>query len=238
LGYLCIAKDEFSGIRKWWWSFVWKFHAPLKVQVFMWLSLENKILMWDNGIRRGWISSNRCSLCKVEQEMILHLLVNCSYVQKVWNIVSKKLKINSHALLGDLEDWLKIWKGDHVRRELGSLPLFFLYFICWSCNLCIFHKNFIPPEVVAGMVSKISYEFKSEHKIHKQRKPIMPPLTKGVPSSYFDGASQGHPLRCGVRVVLYISESHIFKVRYGAGNGSNAKEEFSAMWALLILENI
>jgi hypothetical protein len=57
-------------------------------------------------------------------------------------------------------------------------------------------------EVVAGLVSNISSEFKSEHKIPKQRKPIMPPLIEGVPWGYFNGASQGHPMHCGVRGCL------------------------------------
>lgn len=86
-------------------------------------------------------------------------------------------------------DWLFSWKADQEVGELGSLPLFFAYFICWACNLCIFQDKFILHEVVAGLVSKLANEFKSEPKNLKQRKPIIPPLIKGIPWGFFDGAS-------------------------------------------------
>jgi hypothetical protein len=46
------------------------------------------------------------------------------------------------------------------------------------------------------------------------------------------------PPRCGVGVVLYISISHLFMVRYDFGKDTNMKAELFAMWALLFLVNM
>jgi ribonuclease HI len=50
---------------------------------------------------------------------------------------------------------------------------------------------------------------------------------------YFDGASQGHPPKCGVGVVLYFNNSHYLFIRYAPGHGSNKKFEFISLWTLL-----
>jgi hypothetical protein len=47
LDYNLLAVEEAEGDRKWWWSFVWTYHALLKVQILSWLVLENKILAWE-----------------------------------------------------------------------------------------------------------------------------------------------------------------------------------------------
>jgi ribonuclease HI len=60
-------------------------------------------------------------------------------------------------------------------------------------------------------------------------------LLVGIPWGLFDGASQGHPPRCGVGVVSYISGENYFKVIYAPGSGSNMKAEFSTVWTLLFM---
>jgi hypothetical protein len=55
LGYLALAETKFDGLKKWWWSPVWK---SSKMQILLWLVLENKLLTWEIGLRRGWIVSS------------------------------------------------------------------------------------------------------------------------------------------------------------------------------------
>jgi len=63
--------------------------------------------------------------------------------------------------------------------------------------------------------------------------PMLQEIDFGIPWGYFDGASQGHPPRCGVGVVLYISHNHYIFIRYALGQGSNNMSEFIALWTLL-----
>jgi hypothetical protein len=55
LGYFALAEGFLEGGKKWWWSTIWKWHAPEKMKVLFWLSMEEKILTWDVGLHRGWV---------------------------------------------------------------------------------------------------------------------------------------------------------------------------------------
>jgi hypothetical protein len=62
---------------------VWRTHAPLKVKIMLWLAIENRILTWDNGMKRGWTGPSRCALCKDDSESVQHLFISCHYAQQV-----------------------------------------------------------------------------------------------------------------------------------------------------------
>jgi len=59
-----------KGDKKWWWSLIWKISAPLKCKITLWLPLNNKLLTWDNRLKRGWNGPNRCPLCKSHEQSI------------------------------------------------------------------------------------------------------------------------------------------------------------------------
>jgi len=46
-------------------------------------------------------------------------------------------------------------------------------------------------------------------------------INKNLPWVYFDGASQGTPPKGGVRIILYLSQNHSIKFKYGIGKESN-----------------
>ena len=61
----------------------------------------------------------------------------------------------------------------------------------------------------------------------------MPQLSMEIPRGFYDGASQGNLVFCGIRVILYMNPSHYFFVHYTPGRGTNMKSKFSALWTLL-----
>jgi ribonuclease HI len=63
--------------------------------------------------------------------------------------------------------------------------------------------------------------------------PIMPKIDQGMAWGFFDGANQGHPLRCGVDMVLYLNQSNYVQIRYAFGRGSNNKDELLSLRTLL-----
>jgi len=85
-GYKVQVEEAFVRERKWWWNFIWD-------SDLLWLVLENNILTWDNGLKRGWIGPNRCSLCKSEMEYVHHLFIQCPFAHHVWQGFSKEFKI-------------------------------------------------------------------------------------------------------------------------------------------------
>jgi hypothetical protein len=205
LGYLALVEGSLEGGIKWWWKSIWKWNAPEKMRVIFRLSMEEKILTWDAGPHRGWIGPSRCSLCRLNGELAVHLFLQCPYAKQVWNQVVLLLRIPLIPLEGSMEEWLDLWRREVVVREVELLPSFFVYFIWWSRNLCIFQGKYIPAKVVTGLILKLVVESKEEPDKAKNRIAIMPELIEGMPWGVFDGVSQVHPPHCGVGVVLYIS---------------------------------
>jgi hypothetical protein len=57
----------------------WKWECPLKIKLFTWLVVENKILSWKNLQKRGWVGPGICSLCKQSNESGKHIFIKCSF---------------------------------------------------------------------------------------------------------------------------------------------------------------
>jgi hypothetical protein len=67
--------------------------SPLKIKVVLWIDLEEKILTWDNKLKRGWIGVNCCSLCSYEAEPMNHLFHSFYFSYKFQQMVSYHFKI-------------------------------------------------------------------------------------------------------------------------------------------------
>jgi hypothetical protein len=78
-----------------WYTELWKWQLPLKVKLFIWLMLEQKILTWENLAKRGIIGPSRCVLCGNNEETMYHLFVECSFTKDIWFTILKELKLNS-----------------------------------------------------------------------------------------------------------------------------------------------
>lgn len=49
---------------------IWQIKAPMRVMVFIWLMLQNRILMVDNVMARGWSMVNMCYMCRQNSESL------------------------------------------------------------------------------------------------------------------------------------------------------------------------
>lgn len=58
------------GTKKWWNGVIWKSRSPLKIKQFTWLLIHNKVLTWDNCMKRGMIGPGRCILFGKEEESV------------------------------------------------------------------------------------------------------------------------------------------------------------------------
>ena len=79
LGYKTWAWEQHQGEKVDWWKQLWKSKGPLNAKLTLWLTVNNKLLTWDNLQRRGWIGPNRCALCYSDEEVVSHLFNLCSY---------------------------------------------------------------------------------------------------------------------------------------------------------------
>ena len=73
LAYKSTISVEIPFEIDWWMEWLWKGTLLLKIKLFSWLSLKNKILTWEGLERRGVVGPGRCSLFSSNLESVAHL---------------------------------------------------------------------------------------------------------------------------------------------------------------------
>ena len=90
LTYQLLAEDIIC-IHQWW-NQLWSWKAPYRIIIFYWLALENRLLSWDNFLKRGMLGPNLCVMCGLDKESIFHLFVSCIFSRLFWKNVVHILK--------------------------------------------------------------------------------------------------------------------------------------------------
>lgn len=68
----------------WWILWLWKVFVPLKVKLFLWLSIKDKILTWRNLQKCGFSGPSRCCLCLQACDMTAHIFGDCTFLLVVF----------------------------------------------------------------------------------------------------------------------------------------------------------
>jgi hypothetical protein len=66
---------------------IWKAKIPLKIKIFMWLTLHNATLTKDNLLISKWKGSPSCVFCQ-EDESVLNLFFECPVSKYIWSILA------------------------------------------------------------------------------------------------------------------------------------------------------
>ncbi|RVW77399.1 hypothetical protein CK203_048088 [Vitis vinifera] len=66
---------------------IWVARVPTKVAFFAWEATWGRVLTLDRLQRRGLQLPNRCFLCGCEEESVNHILIHCTVVRALWDIV-------------------------------------------------------------------------------------------------------------------------------------------------------
>jgi len=72
---------------------IWSWGCPLKLKLFTWLLMEDKILTWNNLLKRGWQGPGYCYMCKGNEETTIHLFVHCPFTISIWCNFCTHLKV-------------------------------------------------------------------------------------------------------------------------------------------------
>ncbi|XP_021827477.1 uncharacterized protein LOC110768097 [Prunus avium] len=112
------------------WHFLWKLKIPPKLQIFLWLVFQGKILSNEQRVRRHLVDDPACNYCNWPVESILHIFRDCEKATSVWQAMLCP-GAHPHFFQMDFHPWLRsnllskaMW-GDHV-----PWPLVFV-FTCW-----------------------------------------------------------------------------------------------------------
>ena len=63
---------------------IWKCKVPLKIKVFTWLVIHDKILSKENLAKKGWMGSIGCVFCGCAVESSKHIFFQCIVTKEVW----------------------------------------------------------------------------------------------------------------------------------------------------------
>ena len=79
---------NFRGIQPIYLPAVWDIKIPPRVQIFLWLLSQNKVMTTDNLRKRGMPKPLECCLCK-EFESVTHLFFDCIVANQMWSTVQE-----------------------------------------------------------------------------------------------------------------------------------------------------
>ena len=66
---------------------IWVDKVPTKIAFFAWEAAWGKVFTLDRLQRRGWQFPNYCFLCGCKEETINHILIRCTVVRVLWDII-------------------------------------------------------------------------------------------------------------------------------------------------------
>ena len=108
---------------------IWVPNAPSKSAFYVWEAAWGKVLILDKLQKRGWQLPNRCYLCGQADETVNHLLLHCSVISSLWEIIFSLMGA-SLVFPKIVKEAIYSWKGSFVGKKRKKL---------WnSINLCSF----------------------------------------------------------------------------------------------------
>lgn len=123
--YLEIVNYNWPNATGGWKHRIWSWSLPLKIKLFSWLTLANKINTWDVLQKKGWIGPSICQLCFLEEESAQHIFIHSAFARSVWAIITAALNLNhtwdGHTFPDCFEHWSKI---SYLTLNLPPL-------VCW-----------------------------------------------------------------------------------------------------------
>ncbi|RVW55507.1 hypothetical protein CK203_075274 [Vitis vinifera] len=91
--------------------------------------MGGKVLTLDSLQRRGFQLPNRCFLCECEEESVNHILIYCTVVRALWDIVFGLVDVK-WVSPGTVKEVLASWRGSCVGKKRKKI---------WDAiPLCIF----------------------------------------------------------------------------------------------------
>ncbi|XP_019158573.1 PREDICTED: uncharacterized protein LOC109155343 [Ipomoea nil] len=91
------------------WNNIWKLQVPPKWRIFLWRAITNVLPTITNLVKRRVEIPNVCPACGVLEEDVMHILCNCVYARRVWNISQLQIpNFGDH----DFMQWVELWLGN------------------------------------------------------------------------------------------------------------------------------
>ena len=101
---------------------IWVENVPSKLAFFAWEATWGRVLTLDRLQKRGWQLLNRCYLCGSEEENVNHLLIHCTVVRVLWEIVLGVFGAQ-WVFPETVKEVVLSWKGSFVGKKRENLEI-------------------------------------------------------------------------------------------------------------------
>lgn len=126
-----------------------------RVQVFIWLMLQTKIMTVDNLVIRGWELVNRCVLCKRQAESVRHILQECSYSKTVISLniqrTNRYLAQNGFFTRGEYQRAIL----ESNQKGVKQMQVVFCFVLGRERCARIFRDEQKPPQILANEMRRV-----------------------------------------------------------------------------------
>ena len=123
---------------------------------------QNRVWTSDRLQRRGWAHSPSCPLCRNAPETALHILAECRYTRRLWNLIAPwaaQPTLNPQLWRpsqNTMHWWTNITSSEHVPRKAAcSLSLLVIWEIWRERNARVFRNH---ETSALGLLAKIKGE--------------------------------------------------------------------------------
>lgn len=127
-----MAGSSFS-ITKQFWDALSKIKMPPKANHFMWGVVNNALVTKDSLFKRKCASKPACDICKVQVEIVEHMLFLCPWVKGCWFGSPLALKFDDVGMFR-ADKWLEEWLLNNKHVKDYDVTLFTS--ICWEIWKC------------------------------------------------------------------------------------------------------
>lgn len=201
-----------------WQTNLWRIKTSPKLKFFLWKAAVGALSVGSALISRGFDSDGRCVRCGGTEDVI-HVLLNCPFAQRVWELAPVLFKPNPAICLN--------WKLflTSARRMItlpptGIIltPLFpwIVWFLWKARNLLIFENKIISPEDSLHKAISEAKAWQGAHEVpppsNPQPESLLTPVLIGSSDSiscFSDAAWAADSNRCGVGWIFKDSTSSI-----------------------------
>lgn len=202
LAYLATC-SSIPKIGCWWHDQVWKWNIPPRVRVFIWLLLEEKILIWSNLQKRGFTRPSICPLCLNYEESLTHLFILYPFVMTVQSLLGDPFSQHCVDNATSIHNWF--YRVFNQGKPLGRLACLYVWEIWKSRNKLLF-------ENISMAASRVSFAIQSSKNDVGFARPMgtcnsdRPSRPLGLPCAgnhaCFDGATTTSNGLCGAGAII------------------------------------
>lgn len=154
------------------WNLVWNSNIPQKIKVFVWRALKSGIAAKSLLKLRGLCDDATCPMCGDKEESVLHLLVTCTEVRKIWYYSPLRLTV-ADVICPSLFDWVLALKTTFKEKRWWDLFWSLIWGIWLRRNSWVFEKKKKRDVDVIHKAVGIVGEFDAATAVHANHQPSL-----------------------------------------------------------------